>query len=402
MIYRFGSVRAVLLASAIVLLSMGAPHAQQPVRIGVLADQSGMLADFGGPGSVLAARMAAQDAGGTVLGRPIEILVGDHQNKADIASQIARQWYDSGVDAIADLTNSAVALAVQQVAIEKGKITLISGAATTRLTNDLCSPTGFHWTFDTYSQANGTARAAVAEGNKTWFLLTADYAFGHQMANDLTRIVTASGGTVVGQVKPPFNTPDFSSFLLTAQASHAQIIGLVNAGDDTVNAVKQAASFGIQEGGQHLAALVVVITDVKAMGLEVAQGLLLTTAFDWELNDATRAWSERFMGQSGRMPGMVQAGTYSAVSHYLKAIKASGTTDPAVVAAKMHELPVDDMFAHGRVREDGRLLHDMYLAQVKSPAESKGPWDFFKILRTIPAEDAAQPLSMSTCRLVKK
>ena len=381
-------------------------NAQSPsgvVRIGILNDQSGPYADFGGKTSVDAARMAVEDVGGKVLGKPIEIIIGDHQNKPDVASAIARRWFDvDGVSAVAELTNSAVALTVQQIAKEKGKITLFTGPATTRLTNEDCSPTGFHWAFDTYSQAVGTARAVVAEGGKSWFLLVADYAFGHQMANDLTKVVKTSGGTVVGEVRHPLNTSDFSSFLLRAQSSKAQIIGLASAGADTINSVKQAAEYRIAAGGQKLAGLVVVISDINALGLTTANGLVFTTAFYWDRDDASRVWSKRFIDRTGRMPGMVQAGTYSAVLHYLKAVEAAGTADGKVVADKIRELPVDDFFAKGRVREDGRMMHDMYLVEVKTPSESKAKWDYYKVLRRIPAEEAAQPLSESKCSLVKK
>jgi branched-chain amino acid transport system substrate-binding protein len=384
----------------------GVADAQSPsavVRIGILNDQSGPYADFGGKTSVDAARMAVEDVGGKVVGKSIEIIIGDHQNKPDVASAIARRWFDvDGVSAIAELTNSAVALAVQQIAKEQGKITLFTGPATTRLTNEDCSPTGFHWAFDTYSQAVGTARAIVAEGGKSWFLLVADYAFGHQMASDLSKVVKASGGTVVGEVRHPLNTGDFSSFLLRAQSSKAQIIGLASAGADTINSVKQAAEYRIAAGGQKLAGLVVVISDIDALGLTTANGLVFTTAFYWDRDEASRVWSKRFFERTGRMPGMVQAGTYSAVRHLLKAMEAAGTADGRTVADKIRELPVDDFFAQGRVREDGRMMHDMYLVEVKTPSESKVKWDYYKVLRRIPAEEAAQPLSESKCSLVKK
>jgi branched-chain amino acid transport system substrate-binding protein len=383
-----------------------AADAQTPsgvVRIGILNDQSGPYADFGGKTSADAARMAVDHVGGKVLGKSIEIIIGDHQNKPDVGSAIARRWFDvDGVSAVAELTNSAVALAVQQIAKEKGKITLFTGPATTRLTNEDCSPTGFHWAFDTYSQAVGTARAVVAEGGKSWFLLVADYAFGHQMANDLSKVVKMSGGTVVGQVRHPLNTSDFSSFLLRAQSSKAQIIGLASAGADTINSVKQAAEYRIAAGGQKLAGLVVVISDIDALGLTTANGLVFTTAFYWDRDEASRVWSKRFFERTGRMPGMVQAGTYSAVLHYLKAMEAAGMADGKAVADKIRELPVDDFFAKGRVREDGRMMHDMYLVEVKTPSESKAKWDYYNILRRIPAEEAAQPLSESKCSLVKK
>jgi branched-chain amino acid transport system substrate-binding protein len=384
----------------------GVADAQTPagvIRIGILNDQSGPYADFGGKTSADAARMAVEDVGGKVLGKSIEIIIGDHQNKPDVGSAIARRWFDvDGVSAVAELTNSAVALAVQQIAKEKGKITLSTGPATTRLTNEDCSPTGFHWAFDTYSQAVGTARAVIAEGGKSWFLLVADYAFGHQMANDLSKVVKASGGTVVGEVRHPLNTSDFSSFLLRAQSSKAQIIGLASAGADTINSVKQAAEYRIAAGGQKLAGLVVVISDIDALGLTTANGLVFTTAFYWDRDEASRVWSKRFFERTGRMPGMVQAGTYSAVLHYLKAMEAAGTPDGKAVADKIRELPVDDFFAKGRVREDGRMMHDMYLVDVKMPSESKAKWDYYKVLRRIPAEEAAQPLSESKCSLVKK
>jgi branched-chain amino acid transport system substrate-binding protein len=393
--------------SAALCLGAGLASAEisgNAVKIGVLNDQSGLYADFGGAGSVLAANMAVEDFGGSVLGKPIEVLSADHQNKVDVASNIARQWLDlEGVGAFADLTNSAVALAVQNLTKERGKIALFSGPATTRLTNEDCSPTGFHWTFDTYSQAIGSARAVLQEGGKEWFLLVADYAFGHQMAADLTQEITAGGGKVVGQVRHPTGSSDFSSFLLQAQGSRAPIIGLANAGTDTVNAVKQAGEFGITEGGQKLVGLVIVISDVHAMGINSAKGLIATTAYYWDRDDASRDFATRFEARAKRKPGMVQAGVYSSVLHYLKAVKAAGTDDGKAVAAKMREMLVDDFFAKGaRIREDGRLIHDMYLVEVKRPNESKGSWDYYKVLRTIPGEQAAMPLSQSKCPLVKK
>ena len=388
---------------AFVLQSPASAQAPTAIRIGILNDQAGPYADFGGKTSVTAAQMAVEDFGGKVLGRPVEIVVGDHQNKPDVAAGIARRWFDiENVGAIADLTNSAVALAVQKIANDTGKITLAVGPATTRLTNEDCSPTGFHWAFDTYSQAVGTARAIVAQGGKSWFILTADYAFGHQMAADLSRVVKENGGSVLGEVRVPLNTQDFSSFLLQASASKAQIIGLANAGGDTINSVKQAGEFHIAAGGQKLVGLVVVLSDVHALGLPVANGLVFTTAFYWDLNDQTRAWSKRFFDRTGRMPGMVQAGTYSAVLHYLKAIAAAGSADGKAVAAKMREIKVDDFFAKGFVREDGRMVHDMLLVEVKKPDELKVAWDYYKVLRTIAANDAVQPLDQSKCAFVKK
>ena len=389
-------------ATATILPASVGRAQQEPIRIGVLNDQSGLYRDFGGPTSVLAARMAVEDFGSNVFGRPIEVIDADHQNKADLASAIARNWFDrQGVTAIADLTNSAAALAVQQLARERGKITLLTGPATTKLTNEECSPTGFHWAFDTYSQATGTAKAMLAEGGKSWFLLAADYAFGRQLAHDLREVVTAGGGQVVGEAFHPLSTPDFASFLLQAQTSKAQVIGLANGGDDTTNAIKQAAEFGITRGGQKLAGLVIVISIVHGLGLETAHGLVLTESFYWDMNEGTRAWSKCLFARAGRMPGMVQAATYSSVMHYLKSMQAAGTPEGIMVAARMRALPVDDFFAKGRVREDGRLLHDFFLAEVKAPSESAAPWDYYKIRRVIPAEEAAQPLAQSKCTLVR-
>jgi branched-chain amino acid transport system substrate-binding protein len=394
---------AACLCATFVLQSPASAQAPMAIRIGILNDQAGPYADFGGKTSVTAAQMAVEDFGGKVLGKPVEIVVGDHQNKPDLAANIARRWFDlENVSAIAELTNSAVALAVQKIANDHGKITLAVGPATTRLTNEDCSPTGFHWAFDTYSQAVGTARAIVAQGGKSWFILAADYAFGHQMAADLSRVVKENGGTVRGEVRVPLNTQDFSSFLLQASSSKAQIIGLANAGADTINSVKQAAEFRIAAGGQKLAGLVVVLSDIHALGLPIANGLTFTTAFYWDLNDQTRSWSKRFFDRTGRMPGMVQAGTYSAVLHYLKAIAAAGNADGKAVAAKMREIKVDDFFAKGFVREDGRMVHDMLLVEVKKPEESRGAWDYYKVLSAIPANDAVQPLDQSKCALVKK
>ncbi len=378
--------------------------AQDHVKIGVLNDQTGLYAEFGGMGSVEATKMAIEDFGGKALGKPIEILSVDHQNKPDIAAATARKWYDAdGVTAIADLTNSAVALAVQAIAKERGKVALFSGPATTRLTNEDCSPTGFHWVFDTYSQAYGTARAVLAEKGDTWFLLVANYAFGHQMAKDLETIVTTGGGKVLGNVRHPISNADFSSFLLQAQSSKAKIVGLANAGADTIATVKQAAEFGIVEGGQKLVGLVIVLSDVHALGLAASKGLLTTTAFYHDRDEASRAWSKRYFARTQKMPGMIQAGVYSSVLHYLKAVEAAGTTDGVKVAAKMRETPVDDFFApKAKIRADGRLANDMYLVEVKAPGESKAAWDYFKVLRTIPASEVTIPLAESKCDLVKK
>lgn len=393
---------AALLATT--TLAAGAAQAAEVIRIGVLNDQSGLYSEFGGAGSVEAARLAVEDFGGQVLGKKIEILSADHQNKPDIGLAKAREWFDTqGVHAIADLTNSAIALGVQNLARERGKVTLATGPGTTRLTNEDCSPNGFHWMWDTYSQAVGTARAVVQDGGKDWFMLTADYAFGHQMSADIDKTVKENGGKVLGQVRHPLGNADFSSFLLQAQASKAAIIGLANGGTDTTNAVKQAAEFGITSGGQKLVGLAVLISDVHALGLENAKGLIATTAYYWDRDEGSRKLAERFEARMKRKPNMVQAGVYSAVTHYLKAMQAAGSEDGTVVAAKMRELPVDDLITKGgKVREDGRVIRDMYLIEVKTPAESKGPWDYYKVQRTIPGDQAAIPLSESKCSLVKK
>jgi branched-chain amino acid transport system substrate-binding protein len=373
-------------------------------RIGVLNDQSGTYSDFGGVTSVVAAKMAVEDFGGKVLGKQIEVLSADHQNKTDIGTATARKWFDvDGVEAIADLTNSAVALAVQGLAKERGKITLASGPFSTKLTNEACSPTGFHWTFDTYASSVGTARGVLEQGGKEWFILAADYAFGQQMAADLTKTVQANGGKVLGQVNHPLNTSDFASFLLQAQASKAKIVGLANGGTDTVNSIKQAAEFGLVDQGQNLVALAMVISDVNALGLDKAKGLVATTAYYWDRDDESRAFAKRFEALTKRKPGMIQAGVYSSVLHYLKAVKAAGTADGKKVAEKMREMPVNDFFAkNGKVRVDGRMEHDMYLIEAKRPEESKGPWDYYKVLRTLPAAQVTIPLSESHCPLVKK
>ncbi|MGU3539889.1 ABC transporter substrate-binding protein [Methylobacterium sp. A54F] len=400
-----GTIRVAVAAAAVMMHGATSPRAADaPVRIGVLNDQSGLYSEFGGIGSVEAARMAVADFGGTVLGRSIEVLSADHQNKTDVGAGIARRWFDQdNVLAIADLTNSAIAIAVQNMARERGRITLASGPGTTRLTNEDCSPTGFHWPWDTYSQAVGTSRAVIQEGGKTWFLIGADYAFGHQMAADLTKTITENNATVIGQVRHPTATPDFSSFLLQAQGSRAQIIGLANGGVDTTNAVKQAGEFGIAQGGQRIVGLATMISDVHALGLKAAQGLVATTAYYWDRNDASRTFGKRYMAVTGRMPDMIQAGVYSSVLHYLKAMQAAGTDDGKVVAETMREMPVNDFFVtNGTVRVDGRMEHDMYLIQVKAPEESKGPWDYYRVLRTIPAAEATMPLAESKCPLVKK
>ena len=396
-----------LLALAASGLGAGQALAQmsgKPIKIGVLSDMSSLYADIGGAGSVAAAQMAVKDFGGKVNGVPIEVISADHLNKPDTGAAIARRWVDEdGVDAIVDVPTSSVALAVQEVMKEEGKVLLISGAASSDLTGKACSPTGVHWTYDTYALAHGTGAALVKQGGDTWFFITADYAFGHALQRDASAVVTNAGGKVLGSVDVPLNNNDFSSFLLQAQQSKAKIVGLANAGGDTDNSIKQAAEFGIVAGGQRLAGLLVFISDVNSLGLQVAQGLVLTEAFYWDQNDATRAWSKRFMEQIKKPPTMVQAGVYGAVAHYLKAMAAAKTEDGVKVVAKMRELPINDfMTKNGKLREDGRVMRDMYLFQVKTPAESKYQFDYYKLLATIPADQAFRPLSESECPLVKK
>ena len=375
------------------------------IKIGVMNDQSGTYADLAGPGSVVAARMAVEDFGAARKGMKVEILVGDHQNKPDVGSGIARQWYDvDKVDVIVDVPTSSVVLAVNQVTREKNKALLVSTGATSDLTGKACSPNAIHWTYDTWALANGTGSAIVKTGGDSWFFLTADYAFGLALERDTEAVVVKNGGKVVGRVRHPFPTADFSSFLLQAQASKAKIIGLANAGADTTNAIKQGAEFGIGRGAQQFAGLLVFLTDVHALGLEKAQGLLLTEAFYWDLNDQTRAWSTRFAERHrGARPTMAQAGVYSAVLHYLKAVEALKSDDGPKVIARMKEMPTDDpVFGKGKVREDGRKIHPMYLFEVKKPSESKGAWDYYEVRSTIPAEQAFRPLAEGGCELVKK
>lgn len=374
------------------------------VKIGVLTDMAGVTADITGKGSVVAAEMAVKEFGGTVLGKPIQIVTADHQHKADVGTTVARQWFDiDKVDAIVDVPNSAVALAVQSLAREKKRIVMYSGAGTTALTNEQCSPYGFHWTYDTYAVSRGTASAVVKAGGNTWFMLASDYAFGHQLQKDATDVVEANGGKVLGAVRHPLNNADFSSFLLRAQASGAKVIGIANAGNDTVNAIKQAGEFGLAEQGQSLAALIFFLQDVHSLGLKATQGTYLTTASYWDIDDASRAWSKQFMERTGMMPSMLHAGVYGSVRHYLKAIKEAGTDDPDKVAAAMKAMPINDAFTKGAtIRADGRVLREMYLARVKKPADSKGPWDYFEIVRTIAPEETVWPLSQSKCPLLPK
>ena len=374
------------------------------VRIGILTDLSGGFSDLSGSGSVLAAQMAIDEFKASA--KPafaIKLLSADHQNKADVASAKARSWFDQdGVDMIADLPSSAVALAVVKLAKEKNRLVIVSGGASTSITNEECTPTALHWVYDTFALASATARAVVKQGGDTWFFITADYAGGKALEKDAADVVTASGGKVLGRVKHPFPGSDFSSYLLQAQASGAKVIGLANAGTDTTNTIKQAAEFGITKK-QSLAATLLFITDVHSLGLDKAQGMYLTEGFYWDLDEQTRAWSRRFFSVQKRMPTMIQAGVYSSVLHYLKAVKAANTDDPGAVLGKMRELPVSDMFArHGRLRVDGRMVHDMYLFQVKKPAESKYPWDYYNVRQVIPAEQAFQALEKGTCAHARK
>jgi branched-chain amino acid transport system substrate-binding protein len=393
-------------AAAIASLS-GVANAQISdgmVKIGVLTDLSGTYSDLAGSGAVLATQMAIDDF--IAEAKPdfkIEMVSADHQNKADIASTKAREWFErEGVDTATELVTTSVALAVMKVAKEKNRIALMSGPASTPITNEQCNDVSVHYTYDTYSLANGTAKAVTKQGGKTWYFLTADYAFGQSLEKDSSAVVVANGGKVLGSVRHPFPASDFSSFLLQAQASGAQIIGLANAGADTTNAIKQAAEFGITPK-QSLAGLLMFITDVHSLGLKSTQTMYLTTGFYWDLNDATRAWSKRYFDKQKRMPSMVQAGQYSSVLHYLRAVKAAGTDEAGKVMAQMKKMPINDFFAkNGQIRDDGRMIHDMYLVQVKKPEESKYPWDYYHVRQTIPAAEAFQPLSESRCSLVKK
>jgi branched-chain amino acid transport system substrate-binding protein len=383
-------------------LLFAAPASAQGVKIGILNDQSGVYADYGGKYSLEAAHMAVEDFGGEVLGKKIEIVTADHQNKPDLAVAIARRWYDTeGVDMITELTTSSVALAVQELSKEKKKIDIVVGAATSRITGDACTPYSFHWAYDTRALAVGTGGALVKAGGDTWFFLTADYAFGYALEKDTSDIVTANGGKVVGSVRVPLNSSDFSSFLLQAQSSKAKIVGLANAGLDTTNSIKQAAEFGIVKGGQKLAGLLMTLSEVHGLGLEAAQGLILTEGFYWDHDDQTRAFGERFLKRTGHMPSMIHAGTYSATLSYLKAVKAAGTKDSDAVAAKLKELPVDDVFAKGKVLANGRMVHDMYLFEVKKPSESKKPWDYYKQLAVVPGDQAFFTAKESGCPLTK-
>jgi branched-chain amino acid transport system substrate-binding protein len=398
------ALKQLLIAAALVSCATLSAEAETAVKFGVLNDRSGVYADLSGEGSVIAARMAIEDFKAADKGIKAEVVSADHQNKPDIGSALARQWYDQdGVDAILDVPTSSVALAVAQITREKNKVFINSGAGSTDLTGKQCSPNTVHWTYDTYALAKGTGAAMVQRGGNSWFFITADYAFGHSLESNTAAVVKTAGGEVVGSVKTPFPASDFSSFLLQAQSSGAKVIGLANAGGDTINAIKQASEFGITQAGQSLAGLLIFISDVHALGLQAAQGLVLTEAFYWDLNDGTREWSKRFAERSGgKMPTMVHAGVYAGVLHYLKAVDVLKGKDAAQVVAKMKEMPTDDaLFGKGQVRVDGRVTHDMYLFEVKKPDESKGAWDYYKLLATIPAAEAFRPLTEGGCELVK-
>jgi branched-chain amino acid transport system substrate-binding protein len=391
-----------LSAVAACSLCLAAPALAQGVKIGILNDQSGVYADYGGKYSVEAAKMAIKDFGGEVLGQKIDLVTADHQNKPDLAVSIARKWYGvDGVDMITELTTSSVALAVQELAKQEKKIDIVVGAATSRITGDACQPYGFHWAFDTHALAVGTGGALTEAGGDTWFFLTADYAFGYALEQDTGDIVKAKGGKVLGSVRHPLNSSDFSSFLLQAQSSKAKVVGLANAGLDTANSIKQAAEFGIVAGGQKLAGLLLTLAEVHGLGLQAAQGLVLTEAYYWDRDDKSREFAERFFKRTQRMPNMIQAGTYSATLSYLKAVKAAGSKDSDAVAKKLKELPVDDAFAKGNVLANGRFVHDLYLFEVKKPSESKKPWDYYKQLATVPGNKAFPTAAESGCPLTK-
>jgi branched-chain amino acid transport system substrate-binding protein len=394
------------LTASVMLVTTSAAMAQNtaPLKLGAVLDMSGLFADITGPGSETAAKMAVEDFGGEVLGRKVQIVVADHLNKSDLAANFTREMFDNqNVEAIVDVAGSATALAAAEMARTRGKIIMFNGPGAVRLTNEACGPYIVHYTYDTYALASVTGLATVKRGLNSWFFLTADYAFGQELERDTSNIVTKAGGKVVGSVKHPINTSDFSSFLLQAQSTKASVIGLANAGGDTINAIKQAAEFGLTQSGQKLSPLLAFISDIDSVGLETAQGLLLAEAFYWDLNDETRAFAKRFMERTKRAPTSAQAGVYSSVTTYLNAVKKAGTTDSAAVMKVMKDTPINDMFAkNGRIREDGRMVHDMYLFEVKKPSESKARWDDYKLLATVSGDDAFQPLSASRCPLIKK
>lgn len=398
---KWAIVCAAMLASA----NLTAARAAEEVKIGVMSDMAGPDSDMSGAGSVLAAQMAIEDFGGNVAGRKIILTSADHQRKADVAASLAARWYDNeGVDLILDVGFSSAALAVQEISKQRGKVAIFATAATSDLTGKACSPTGFHWVYDTKAVANGTAAAVTREGGKSWFFVTSDYAFGHALERDATAVITANGGTVIGQVRHPVSTADFSSFLLQAQGSKAQVIGLANSANDLANSIRQASEFGIARGGQVVAALLVFITDVRSLGLQVAQGIRLTESFYWDLDEKTRAWSERFATRhNGRMPTMIQAGIYSATTHYLKAIAAAESKDGPIIAKKMREIPVNDfMTKNAKIWPSGWVNRDFYLFEVKKPTESTSPWDYYKLVATIPADVAHPTGSDDACPLMSR
>jgi len=393
-----------ILASSLIAATAQAQISNNEIRIGYLADMSGTYRDLSGPGGLEALKMAVEDFGGTVDGRKIVLFNADDLNKPDVGANTVRQWIDErNVDMVTGLVASSVVLAASKVVEQGGKLALISGAAASSLTNEHCSPNHIHWTYDNFALANGTANAVLKDGGKSWYILTADYAFGHSMEADIKKVVQAEGGSVVGAVRHPFPSSDFSSYILQAQGSGADVVALANAGADTVNSLKTASEFGVTQSGQRLAGMVVFLNDIHAMGLEVTQGLMLTTGWYWDMNEETRAWAERYQKRVGSKPTMVHAGIYSATTHYLNAVKQTGSDDTATVRAQMAKTPVNDMFAkNGRIREDGRMVHDMYLVKVKTPAESKGEWDLYQMVRTIPGDEAFRPLAESQCKLVAK
>lgn len=400
----FQKTASTILATSLIASAAQAQISDDEIRIGYLADMSGTYRDLSGPGGLEALKMAVEDFGGQVDGKKIVIFSADDLNKPDVGANTVRQWVDErNVDMVTGLVASSVVLAASQVVEQAGKLALISGAAASSITNEYCSPNHIQWTYDSYALANGTAKAVLANGGKSWFILTADYAFGHAMEADIIKVVNADGGTVLGTVRHPFPSSDFSSYILQAQGSGADVIALANAGADTVNSLMTASQFGVTQSGQKLAGMVVFLNDIHAMGLDVTQGLMLTTGWYWDLNEETRAWAKRYEERFGSKPGMVPAGIYSATMHYLNAIKATGSDESQAVRAQMMATPVNDMFAkNGKIRADGRMVHDMYLAQVKTPAESKGAWDLYKIVRTIPGDEAFRPLAESKCKLLSQ
>ena len=393
---------AAALVSSMIAGAAQAEISNDEIRIGYLADMSGTYRDLSGPGGLEALKMAIEDFGGSVDGKKIVTFNADDLNKPDVGANTVRQWIDErNVDMVTGLVASSVVLAAAKVVEQGGKLALISGAAASSITNEFCSPNHIHWTYDTFALANGTANAVLKDGGKSWFILTADYAFGHAMEADIKKVVEAEGGSVVGTVRHPFPSSDFSSYILQAQGSGADVVALANAGADTVNSLKTASEFGVTHSGQKLAGMVVFLNDIHAMGLDVTQGLMLTTGWYWDMNDEARAWAKRYEARVGSMPTMVHAGIYSATTHYLNAVKATGSDDTQTVRAEMAKTPVNDMFAkNGKIREDGRMVHDMYLVQVKKPEESKGEWDLYKVVRTIPGDEAFRPLAESQCKLV--